>query len=111
MEEQEKREFLNIDESLYLTRLSTRFRNRVKYQPSDPGKILSFIPGTVTDILVTAGQAVKAGDVLLILDAMKMQNRLKCPFDGRIRSILVNKGERVAKGVLLVELDPDPDIT
>jgi biotin carboxyl carrier protein len=107
MEEEVKQEFLNIDESLYLTRLSTRFRNRVNYQPADPGKILSFIPGTVTDILVSAGQTVKSGDVLLILDAMKMQNRLKCPADGRIKSVLVTKGERVAKGVLLIELDTD----
>ena len=101
----EKLEFLNINNSLYQTRISNKFKNRVKYQPADPRMILSFIPGTVLEIFMSPGQSVKKGDVLMILDAMKMQNRLKCPMDGRIKSIVVKKGDRVSKGALLIELE------
>ena len=79
MSTEEKLGFLNIDNSLYQTRISTKFKNRIKYKPADPNLILSFIPGTVVEIFAKAGQRVKKGDLLLILDAMKMQNRLKSP--------------------------------
>jgi biotin carboxyl carrier protein len=101
----EKLGFLNINNSLYKTRISSKFKNRIKYQPADPRMILNFIPGTVLEIFVIPGQSVKKGDLLLILDAMKMQNRLKCPMDGRIKSIVVSKGDKVSKGDLLIELD------
>lgn len=95
---------LNINSSLYKTRLSTKFLNRKPYKPADPRIILSFIPGTVLDILVEKGQNVKKGDDLMILDAMKMQNRLKSNIDGTIKTIHVNKGARVSKGTILIEL-------
>jgi biotin carboxyl carrier protein len=105
MSTKEKPEFLNINNSLYQTRISDKFKNRTKYEPADPRMILSFIPGTVLDIFVAPGQTVKQGEVLLILDAMKMQNQLKSPVDGKIKAILAKKGDRVSKGVLLVELE------
>ena len=55
--------------------------------------------------MITAGQAVKKGDDLMILDAMKMQNRLKCNMDGKIKSIEVKKGDKVSKGTVLLELE------
>jgi biotin carboxyl carrier protein len=97
--------YLNIDTSLYKTRISSKFKNRKHYQPADPRKILSFIPGTVIEIIVKAGQYVKKGDDLLILDAMKMKNRLKCSMDGKIKSIEVKEGDKVSKGVVLIELE------
>ncbi len=96
---------LNIDTSIYLTRISKRFENRKKFQPADPGKILSFIPGTVLDIFVKEGQKVEKGDVLMILDAMKMQNRLKAAVSGVVKKIHAGKGDRVAKGTLLIEVE------
>jgi biotin carboxyl carrier protein len=105
MNKKEKLDFLNINNSLYLTRISNKFKNRIKYQPADPKLILSFIPGTVLEIFVNPGQNVKQGDLLLILDAMKMQNRLKCHMDGRIKSIMAKKGDKVSKGTLLIELE------
>jgi len=107
MSTKEKLEFLNINDSRYQTRISAKFKNRVKYKPADPRLILSFIPGTVVDIFVSQGQSVKKGELLLILDAMKMQNKLNCPLDGRIISILAKKGDRVSKGALLIELEED----
>jgi biotin carboxyl carrier protein len=97
--------FLNIDSSLYKTRVSKKFEERIKYQPLDPKKILSFIPGTVLDIMVKEGDIVKKGDHLMILDAMKMQNRLKSAIPGKIIKIHAKKGDKVSKGTLLLELE------
>ncbi len=98
-------EFLNINSTFYRTRLSSKFKNRKKYKPADPGIILSFIPGTILEIFVRAGQPVKKGDLLMILDAMKMQNRLKCHMDGIVKSIAVKTGDKVSKGTILLELE------
>jgi len=97
--------FLNINSSLYKTRLSPKFVNRKPYKPVDPTQITSFIPGTVLDILINEGQSVSTGDVMMILDAMKMQNKLKCAADGRIKKIFVKKGDKVSKGSLLLEME------
>lgn len=96
---------LNINNISYKTRLSKKFTGRKLYKPADPKMILSFIPGTVLDILVNADQPVSKGDDLMILDAMKMQNKLKSPVDGKIRNIPVKKGDKVSKGTLLIEMD------
>lgn len=101
----EKMEYLNIDSSLYQTRLSKKYRERKKYSPPDPRLIISFIPGTVIGILAKPGDKVKKGDDLMVLDAMKMQNKIKCPIDGILKSISVEKGTRVSKGTLLAELE------
>lgn len=105
MNKQDKPGYLNIDSSLYQTRISAKFENRKPYLPADPKIILSFIPGTVLDIFVTVGQEVKKGQDLMILDAMKMQNRLKCVMDGKVKSIAVNKGAKISKGTVLLELE------
>ncbi len=66
--------------------------------------INSPMPGTIVNVPVKAGQAVKAGDVLVILEAMKMENEIKAPKDGTVTSVNVNKGESVNTGTLLVTL-------
>ena len=105
MNKSEKLGFLNIDTSLYQTRISKKFENRTPYKPADARIILSFIPGTVLDIMIKPGQKVSKGDDLMILDAMKMQNRLKCNMDGIVKSIAVKKGDKVSKGTVLLELE------
>lgn len=105
MKENDKMGFLNIDTSLYKTRISEKFQNRKSYKPADPKIILSFIPGTVLDILIENGQIVKKGEILMILDAMKMQNKLRCIMDGKVKSIAVKKGDKVSKGTVLLELE------
>jgi biotin carboxyl carrier protein len=104
MEKIENPGMLNINSTFYKTRLSTKFLNRKPYKPANPRMIVSFIPGTVLDILVKMGQAVKKGDNLMILDAMKMQNKLTCNIDGTVKKIFVNKGDKVSKGTSLFEL-------
>lgn len=105
MIKKDKPGLLNIDTTLYQTRISTKFENRKPYKPADPKIILSFIPGTVLDIYIKAGNEVKKGEVLMILDAMKMQNKLKCPMDGKVKLITVKKGDKVSKGTVLLELE------
>jgi biotin carboxyl carrier protein len=100
-----KEGFLNINSSLYKTRLSPKFVNRQKYLPPDFKKILSYIPGVVLEILVTEGMQVKKGQDLVIVDAMKMKNRIKSPSDGQVKTIAVTPGTKVAKGRLLMELE------
>ena len=63
------------------------------------------MPATVVAINVTAGQAVKAGDVLVVLEAMKMELAVTAPHDGRIRDITCRVGELVQPDVPLVAFD------
>jgi biotin carboxyl carrier protein len=105
MNEKDNLKVLNIDSSLYKTRLSTKFIGRKPYKPADQKSILSFIPGTVLDILVKVGQEVRIGDDLMILDAMKMQNKLKSKNNGIIKKIMVKKGDKVSKGTILLKLN------
>ena len=105
MEIENKLGYLNIDSSFYQTRISKKFENRKPYSPDDSRIIRSFIPGTVMEIFVSPGQEVRIGDDLLILDAMKMQNRLKCSTDGKVKTVTAKKGAKVSKGTVLIELE------
>jgi biotin carboxyl carrier protein len=105
MKKDEKLGVLNIDTSLYKTRISNKFANRKPYKPANPHLILSFISGTVLDILVKTGDSVRKGDDLMILDSMKMQNQLKCNIYGKVKTIMVRKGDKVSKGMVLLEVE------
>jgi biotin carboxyl carrier protein len=63
------------------------------------------MPGTINDIKVKAGDAVKKGQVLLILEAMKMENDIVAPEDGTVASVLVNKGDSVNADQALISLN------
>ena len=63
------------------------------------------MPGIIIGIHVEKGQAVKEGETLLILEAMKMENALLCPKDGTIKELTVQIGDTVDKNKLLVELE------
>jgi biotin carboxyl carrier protein len=62
------------------------------------------MPGTILSVNVTAGQSVKSGDVLVVLEAMKMENEIKAPKDGTVASVNVSKGETVDTGATLVTI-------
>lgn len=69
------------------------------------GELISApMPGTILDIKVSEGQTVKAGDVLVILEAMKMENELVSPKDGTIAKIHTTKGTAVTTGEPLVTI-------
>ena len=62
------------------------------------------LPGTITDIKVNVGDTVKQGDVVLILEAMKMQNNIESEFSGTVTSINVKQGETVMEGAVLLTI-------
>lgn len=62
------------------------------------------MPGNINAVKVTSGQAVKKGDVLIILEAMKMENEIVAPKDGKIGQVYVQKGATVETGTPLIEV-------
>lgn len=67
--------------------------------------ITSPIPGTIWDIKVNVGQKVTDNEVVLTLEAMKMENEIPADFAGTVSSILVEKGQTVKLGQALVEIE------
>ena len=61
------------------------------------------MPGLIIDLKVRNGDTVKAGDALLILEAMKMENIIKAPGDATVKSVKVSKGDGVEKNQVLIE--------
>lgn len=62
------------------------------------------MPGTILDIKVSVGQAVKEGDLVCILEAMKMENEIYAPCSGSVAQVLVTKGQSVDTGTPLVSI-------
>ena len=69
--------------------------------PVSGEKILSPMPGNILSVNVSSGQSVKAGQVLFILEAMKMENEIVAPRDGVIKQVVVVKGQTVDTDALL----------
>lgn len=96
---------LNVDGTKYRTLLTKKFKNRSKYQEKDPGMIKAFIPGTIVKVRARKGKRVKEGDLLIVLEAMKMRNVVASPVDGVIRKVHVKNMDIVAKNQLMIEID------
>ena len=73
--------------------------------PAGAEAVKSPMPGTINAVNVTAGQAVKKGDILCILEAMKMENEIMASRDGVVASVNVTKGATVASGDVLLSLN------
>lgn len=67
-------------------------------------QVISPMPGTILKVNAAEGQAVKAGDVLFILEAMKMENEIVAPCDGTVKQILASKGSTVDTDQILAVL-------
>lgn len=63
------------------------------------------MPGTIVDIKVKVGDAVKEGDVLVIFEAMKMENEIMAAADGTVAAVYVNKGDSVESGQVLLAMN------
>ncbi len=68
-------------------------------------KVAAPMPGKILKVNVTAGQAVKKGDVLVVLEAMKMENEIQAPQDGTVASVDTSAGATVESGDVLVSLN------
>ena len=72
--------------------------------PAGAATVKCPMPGKILSVAVSAGAAVKKGDLLLVLEAMKMQNEIGAPADGTIKSINVNAGQNVKPGEVMAVL-------
>ncbi|MDX8340855.1 biotin/lipoyl-containing protein [Draconibacterium sp. IB214405] len=106
MAEEKELKNLVIQGAVYKTTYTKRFENRVNYVSPDPNELYSFIPGTIIDLFVKTKQKVKEGETLLLLEAMKMENQVRMPFDGEIVKIHVKKGEVIPNRHLMIEIKP-----
>ncbi len=89
----------------YKTLLTEKFKNRVQYAAPNPNEIKSYIPGTIVEVATKKGEKLKEGDLILILEAMKMRNQIRMPFDGTVKEVLVAKDEKIPKGHLMVVIE------
>lgn len=67
-------------------------------------KVSSPLPGVIVEVSVKEGQAVKAGQKVAVLEAMKMENEIPAPKDGTITAIHVNKGDSILEGAPVVSI-------
>jgi biotin carboxyl carrier protein len=109
----EEQRHIFIDGRVYqLKRLDTKelrsatiAKAKAGTDPAASGKISSPINGKIIKLRVEKGTAVTANQDLLIIEAMKMEHRIKAPFAGTVRKIDVKEGEQVELGSLLLELE------
>ncbi|MGH7717498.1 MAG: acetyl-CoA carboxylase biotin carboxyl carrier protein subunit [Gemmatimonadaceae bacterium] len=73
--------------------------------PVGPAPLIAPMPGLVVRVDVQAGDAVRSGQGLVVMEAMKMENELRAPVSGVVRHVRVAPGTAVEKGAVLVELD------
>ena len=106
MSEEKVYKNLVIQGAIYKTTYTRKFENRVNYESPNENLIYSFIPGTIIDIFIKTKQKVKEGETLLLLEAMKMENQVRMPFDGEIVKIHVKKGEVIPNRHLMIEIKP-----
>lgn len=74
-------------------------------RPAKPGDVAPPMPGRVVKVLVAVNDGVKAGDPLLIIEAMKMESRVPAPIDGKVLAILVNDGDNVKTDETVIQLE------
>ncbi|MFM2196605.1 MAG: hypothetical protein RLZZ505_37 [Verrucomicrobiota bacterium] len=95
------RESIVTDKALTSTATATRRKG----DPNDPSQVCAPLPGMVTEIAISPGTEVKAGDKLVVIEAMKMLTTVSAPVDGIVKEIVVKKGIQIDSDDLLVILE------
>lgn len=90
----------------YKTLLTRKYKARKRWENPNPYEIQSSIPGTIVKLIVEEGDIVKEGEPILVLEAMKMQNRIEMPFTAVIKKINVQENMKIPKDFLMIELSP-----
>ena len=99
-----KVEKLRIDDTFYETEIHEEFNEKRKNILNDPHEIRAIIPGSIAEIKVKEGQSVVPGQVVIVLEAMKMLNDLESEIAGKVAEVKVTVGNRVEKHQLLIRL-------
>ena len=76
-------------------------------RPSHQGHVTTAMPGTIVDVLVEVGKKVKAGDPVLVIEAMKMENEIQAPVSGTVIGVFVAKGDTVTPDEALIEIQAE----
>jgi len=92
----------NVD----VSKIDKSYYNSTEAKPAKQGsgKITAVLPGQISSLQVQPGQAVKKGQLLGILEAMKMENEILAPRDGKIQMVRVEQGQTVMRGDLILEI-------
>jgi 3-methylcrotonyl-CoA carboxylase alpha subunit len=69
------------------------------------GRLTAPMPGSIVDVLVSAGQTVQKGQPLMILEAMKMEHTIAAPADGVVAQVLFGRGDQVKEGEQLLQFE------
>jgi len=106
MTDQEKKQVIIVHSAQYQTTYNKKYLNRKVWEEPNFNHIKSYIPGTIIDILVKEGQILDEGESILVLEAMKMHNDIQMPFKGKILKINVEKGQKIPKSFVMIEIEP-----
>ena len=71
---------------------------------TEPGHVTTSMPGNIVDVLVNVDDKVKAGDPVLITEAMKMETEIQAPVSGVVKEVYVKKGDNVTPDETLIEI-------
>ena len=94
-----------VDETLYATTLTAKYKNRKPWTPRDSRKLTAFLPGTVTQIFVSKGEKVEEGQIVIKFEAMKMINNVQALVAGTVKELYVKVGDKFSKGTVLMEFE------
>jgi len=98
--------FVHVNGRAYRLKDVTEEAGREDSSHTSDLKVVAPMPGTVIKVMVEAGQTVKRGEPLVIVEAMKMENEVRAPGAAVVTAVLVKPGEKVGFGQKLVELTP-----
>lgn len=101
---EDKTEHLLVDDTDYETEVPEGYTGRGKKETEDSKEIRAIIPGVIVAVNVRKGEKVTAGDVVIVLEAMKMHNDIEAETDGIVAELLVSEGDKVAKNQLMIRL-------
>lgn len=107
MSKQKQFSEIALENGIFETKVTRKFTLRKPYEKQDPGVVKAVIPGIISEIITNTGKAVKQGDTMLILEAMKMLNRIMAPLHGTVKAVHVSPGQKVTKGQVLLEIESD----
>ena len=100
--------FIHLDGQEYELRRVTEHDEDFE-ETEDEGSLSSPMPGRIVKLLVKVGQKIAKGQELLVVEAMKMENKIISPFDGIVKEIFYSSGDQIEANVPLMEIDQEID--